>query len=88
VRRVRTLIALAVVLLMLAFALAACGGSDDTSTTTTTAGAPNGDAAPPSSLGALPPGFVQCMADKGFGVDSPDDIHSAPPEVLQACFAH
>jgi hypothetical protein len=26
------------------------------------------------------------MADRGFEVESSADIHSAPPDVLQACF--
>jgi PBP1b-binding outer membrane lipoprotein LpoB len=85
VRRIRTVSALA--LLALALVLAACGDDDDAGTTTTTpaAEAPSGSPAPPSVDG-LPPGFVECMADEGYAVESPADIHSAPPEVLQACF--
>jgi hypothetical protein len=88
VRRSRTLTALALALVALALALAACGGGDDDEETTTTppaSEAPSGSAAPPG-LGALPPGFVECMAEQGYEVESSADIHSAPPDVLQACF--
>jgi hypothetical protein len=84
--RVRTVTALA--LALLALLLAACGGGDDEETTTTSppaSEAPSGSAAPPG-LGALPPGFVECMADQGYEVESSADIHSAPAEVLQGCF--
>jgi hypothetical protein len=40
----------------------------------------------PVSPGALPPEFIRCMADEGFAIESPEDIHSAPPQVLQTCF--
>ena len=43
--------------------------------------------APQDSVGQLPPAFLQCMADQGFDVTSSADIHSAPQEVLQICFA-
>jgi hypothetical protein len=87
VRRPRTLIALALALVALVVLLAACGGSDDDQTTTTppASEAPSGNATPPG-LGALPPEFIECMADQGYEVESSADIHSAPPEVLQACF--
>jgi hypothetical protein len=42
-------------------------------------------ASPPSEPGSLPPEFVDCMAEQGFDIDSLDDMHSAPPQVLQAC---
>jgi hypothetical protein len=48
--------------------------------------APAETATPPSGAGELPPQFVQCMADQGYAIESPDDIHAAPPQVLQACF--
>jgi hypothetical protein len=85
----RVALALALALVALAFTLAACGGGDDEETTTTPAPsveAPSGGAVPPSDLGALPPGFVECMAQQGYEIESSADIHSAPPEVLQACF--
>jgi hypothetical protein len=83
--RVRTVTALA--LALLAFLLAACGGGDDEGTTTSppASEAPSGSA-PPPGLGALPSGFVECMADQGYEIESSADIHSAPPDVLQACF--
>lgn len=84
-RRRRAVIALPFVLV--ALALAACGGGDDDATPTTPA--PSVEAprsTPPNNLGSLPSGFVECMADKGYEIASPDDIHAAPPDVLQACF--
>jgi hypothetical protein len=65
--------------------IAGCGGGDDpkTSTPATTAT----PSQPPSpSAGQLPPAFLKCMRDRGYAIASPDEIHSAPPEVLQACF--
>lgn len=86
-RRPRAVISFAVIVVALALTLAACGGSDDEERTTTTSPSVEIPSPPPSSdLGALPPGFVECMADRGYEIDSPDDIHAAPPEVLQACF--
>jgi hypothetical protein len=70
----------------------ACGGGDDRDETTRTSPprsqTPFGgrDGTPPASPGQLPPEFVKCMAEQGFDVTSSADIHSAPPQVLQACF--
>jgi hypothetical protein len=47
---------------------------------------PRGGPAPQGDLEALPPGFVECMAEAGYEIKSSADIHSAPPQVLQACF--
>jgi hypothetical protein len=52
--------------------LSSCGSDDDEKT-------------PPSAPRQLPPEFLECMADQGFDVSSPDEIHSAPPQVLQGC---
>jgi hypothetical protein len=82
-RRPRALIVLALTLAALTLGLAACGGGDDEETTTTQAPA---EAPSGGDLGALPPGFVECMADQGYEIESSADIHSAPPEVLQSCF--
>ena len=86
-RRPRALIALALALVALALLLAACGGGDDEDGTTSPAPteAPSGGATPPSP-GALPPELVECFADQGFEIESQTEIHSAPPEVVQACF--
>jgi ABC-type glycerol-3-phosphate transport system substrate-binding protein len=73
--------------------LAACGGGDDDESTTTTDSAPATTApapsqgTPPPSGGQLPPQLVECFEDKGIEVDSVDEIHSAPPEVVQECFS-
>jgi hypothetical protein len=80
-------IAVALALVALAFMLAACGGGDDGKTNTSPApsGAPSEGATTPGA-GALPPQLVECYADKGYEIDSPTDIHSAPLEVVQECF--
>ena len=81
--------AIVVALAALALALAGCGGDDEKATTKPAppdaVEAPR-ETAPPTSPGELPREFVECMADRGFDVESSADIHSAPPEVLQACF--
>jgi hypothetical protein len=35
---------------------------------------------------AKAPGFMACMAQQGYKVRSPGEIHSAPPEVLPISF--
>ena len=72
------------VAMMLAMQAGGCGGGDD-GTDVTASPTPSGSP-PPSSTSELPPAFVQCMADRGFQVESSDDIHAAPQEVLQTCF--
>jgi hypothetical protein len=80
-----------VVAVVLALGIAACSADDDgddnvpapSRTSETPPG--NGGATPPSA-GQLPPEFMKCMADQGFPIESPDEIHSAPQQVLQACF--
>ena len=83
----RVVIAVALALVALAFMLAACGGDDDGEAGTTPAPseAPR-ESTTPASPGGLPPELVECYADKGYDVQSPADIHSAPPEVVQECF--
>jgi hypothetical protein len=87
VRRPRTVIAVGLALVaIVAGAIALAGGDGDyTSTSPASNGIRTGDAAPPSTPSALPPEFVQCMAEQGFDIDSLDEMHSAPPQVLQAC---
>lgn len=58
----------------LALVIGACGGGNDPEPT------------PSPEPNALPPAFVRCMAEQGFPVDSPDEVHSAPQQVLQECF--
>ena len=87
-RRARAVIAVALALVALALMLAACGGGGDDEEATTSPApteAPSEGAAPPSP-GALPPGIAECLEDKGVELESPADLHSAPPEVLQECF--
>jgi hypothetical protein len=64
-------------------AFSSCGGDDKKATTTP---APRDAVETPSAPGALPPEFIECMAKQGFEVSSADDIHSAPTQILQACF--
>jgi len=82
------MIALAFALVAVSLMLAACGGSDDEEATTTPAPAqpPSAGSTPPSDPGALPPEFTKCTAARGYKVESSADIHSAPQQVLQACF--
>jgi hypothetical protein len=87
-RRRRAMTSVAVALVALGLTLAACGGDDDEEATTSPAPAveaPNGGGAPPGA-GALPPALLECFADKGFPIESPTEIHSAPPEVVEECF--
>jgi hypothetical protein len=88
VRRAHFLTSVVLAVAALALTLAACDGGDDDDARTkpAPAAAPDGPATPRSSPAQLPPRFVKCMADQGFEVKSSADIHSAPPEVLQACF--
>ena len=76
--------------LALAFAMGACGGdeADDAPqakprTSDTPSGGGGGT---PPSTGQLPPEFMKCMADQGFPIESPAEVHSAPQQVLEACF--
>ena len=91
-RRPATAIALALALVAVAVALAAGGGGDDEEKKATPppSEAPldggGGGGAPPTESGQLPPEFLECMADKGYRIESPAEMHSAPPEVLQECF--
>jgi hypothetical protein len=69
----------------LVLAVAGCGsgdGDDPPSTPATSAGPlGRGTAPPPGASGSGEP-VVDCMAQKGFKVDSPDDIQT--PEAQQA----
>jgi hypothetical protein len=87
VRRLRAVVAVALALVALSLMLAACGDGDDgeASTSPAPSEAQNESTTPPSS-GGLPPELLKCFADKGFDVQSPAEIHSAPPEVVQECF--
>jgi hypothetical protein len=93
VKRPRTLIAsslgLIVLVAMIAVGIALAGSDDDD----TTATPPPGDAVEtptatptPGAPAGLPPEFFDCLADQGVVIESPDEIHSVSPEVLQACF--
>ena len=66
--------------LMIGLAAAGCGGGEDS---------PSAEPAAPSTapnVSGLPPEFVACMADRGYAIESADDVHSAPQAVLQECF--
>jgi hypothetical protein len=87
VRRLHAAIAVALALVALSLVLAACSGDDDGEAGTSPAPteAP-GDSTTPPSPSALPPELLECFADQGFEIDSPAEIHSAPPQVVQQCF--
>ncbi len=75
-RRSRAIRAAPALLGALAVTLVACGDDDDTPSGTTT----------PPSPGALPPSLLECFADEGVDIESQDDIHAAPPQVVETCF--
>jgi hypothetical protein len=87
VRRPRAVMAVALALVALALIFAACSGGDDDEASTSPAptGAPNGGATPPSPS-ALPPELLECFAENGYEIASPNELHSAPPQVVQECF--
>jgi hypothetical protein len=92
VKRPLAVTALALALVALALTLAACGGGDNEENKEATppaSEAPRGDGggstAPPNP-GGLPPELFECFADKGYEIESPTEIHSAPPQVVQECF--
>lgn len=79
--RARAAIAIvgATALIALVLIVVAASGGDDGGATTTSAAPAQAPSAPPSGdLGALPPGFVECMAEQGYELQSSADIHSAP----------
>jgi hypothetical protein len=88
VRRPGALIALGLALIAIVIGGIALAGGDgeDAAKSPASSRTTTGEATPPSGGGALPPEFVECMAEQGFDVDSPDEIHSAPTQALQACF--
>jgi hypothetical protein len=78
--------ALVAIVATVAAGIALTGGDDEARTTNPSSSeAPSGEPAPPTP-GGLPPEFVACMAEQGFEIESQADVHSAPPQVLQACF--
>jgi hypothetical protein len=88
-RRPRAVIAVALTLIAVVVGVIALAGGDSEDTTTSPASrrTTTEDATPRNAAGTLPPEFVDCMAEQGYEVDSPDEIHSAPPQALQACLA-
>jgi hypothetical protein len=87
VRRPGTVIAaaLALIAIVVGGIALARGDGEDTSTSPAPKGSTSGNASPPSAPGALPPEFVECMAEQGFDIDSVAEMHSVPPQALQAC---
>ena len=72
-------LALALAAITIAVPLGACGGDNNDAARTPTP-------TPTPTPTDLPPEFVKCMEDQGFAVTSSDEIHAAPPDVLQRCF--
>ena len=88
-KRLRTVISVALLIALVAIVvggIALAGGGDEvTSTSTAPSEAPSAGAAP--SQGALPPQITECLADQGFDLESPDELHSAvPQQVINECF--
>jgi hypothetical protein len=83
-RRLRALSAIAGTLI--ALALSACSGDAAETTTGSPASDDTGAVSAPPSPGALPPGLAECYAEKGYEITSPEEIHSAPQDVVNACF--
>jgi hypothetical protein len=80
-----------VAVMALALLIGGCSGGDDgddnpTASPPASAAPPGDGGATPPSAGQLPPEFMQCMAEQGFPIESPAEVHSAPQEILQACF--
>jgi hypothetical protein len=68
-------------------ALSGCGGDSEGATTTPPPTAtPEAPARTTPDPNALPPEFLECLAEQGYELSPSDDIHSAPPHVLQTCF--
>jgi hypothetical protein len=94
VRRPRAVIAVPLALVVLVAivlgGIAVAGGGDNETSTNPAprdgVQSPTEPTPSPGDPSSLPPEFVRCMADQGFDVDTPDDIHAAPPQVLQTCF--
>ena len=88
-RRTAVTVGLGLIVLLavvvVAIALASGGGGDEPAPGSTPAGSSGEDAAP-ASPGGLPPGIAECLAERGFELESADDLHSAPAEALEACF--
>jgi hypothetical protein len=82
----RRLVTIGAVVIGLGLTSCAGGDEDETPSPASPADVPSGSATPPNDPAALPPEFVDCMAAEGYDVKSPEDIHSAPQQVLQACF--
>jgi hypothetical protein len=72
---------LAAAVLVSGLLVAGCGGDDDGTTAEPAPQTPT-----PSRVSGLPPEFIACMADQGYAIESADDVHAAPQEVLQLCF--
>jgi hypothetical protein len=71
--------------LVMGLALSACGG-DDPPPPADVVETPTATPSPSTSASGLPPEFVECMAEQGYDIESADDVHSAPQEVLRVCF--
>ena len=88
-RRPRAVMAVIVLVAVVLAGVAIAGGDDETTDPPPRNGVevPAETTTPsPGNPSSLPPTFVRCMADQGYDVDSPDDIHAAPPQVLETCF--
>ena len=91
--RLKTLAAAGLALVLIAVGVLVSTGGEDDSDSGGSGPArseefetPGSGSSPSDDLGALPPGFVECMSEQGYEIASAADMHSAPPAVLQTCF--
>jgi len=73
-----------VAIVLVGTALVGADGDDPTTTPAPTE-APSEGATPPST-GALPALLLECFADRGYEIESPDQIHQAPQQIVDECF--
>jgi hypothetical protein len=72
---------------VIALALSGCGGDNEGATSPPAPSvSPEAPAETTPNPNALPPAFLECLADRGYELLPTDDIHAAPPEILQTCF--
>jgi hypothetical protein len=69
---------------LVALALSACGGEKPESNDH--ADAERNPVRDDAGHERAPPEFLDCIADQGYELSPTDDIHAAPPEILQTCF--
>lgn len=68
---------------VIALALSGCGGDNEGATSPPAPSvSPEAPVETTPRPSALPPEFLECVADEGHELSPTDDIHAAPPEIL------